>query len=349
MSHRFFILFFYIVIGCLSFAVAGYNFYFDPLVITGFSNKANRIVPDIDARLQKTNKLASYKSEYDALLIGSSRVEQFRQEDFRPLHIFNYAMPSIYPHEYTDYIDFFLKTNRNKNAVIYLGLDFYGTNSIKHDHHKTPDYYIGICSSFLSRFKSLLSIDSFKYSRKMAKKQYVKETFSYDRDSLNKITLQQSFEKSRELSDKQLEVYKNSFYGQYNYDKNYLHFLNEIKKRVGKNKLVVFTTPESNDLFKILINKKLSTHYEQWLRDIVATFGAVHNFMQPNSFSGNHNNYLDAHHLYPEKTAILVKQLTGKESDVSDDFYGSLLTSNNFDQQLDKIRKNSEILSRSQQ
>ena len=179
MTHKFFSWNFLCLLGVFCILFASFIFYYDPLIVTGFMSKANPIVPDIDARLQKTNRLLCYHADYDALLIGSSRVEQFQQEDFAPIKIFNYAMPSIYPNEYTAYIDLFLKTNRNHSPIIFLGFDFYGSNSIRHAQQKEPDYYIGNSSPFLRATRLLLSTDSFKLARKMSTGSFKKEIFEF--------------------------------------------------------------------------------------------------------------------------------------------------------------------------
>lgn len=58
---------------------AAFNSYFDPLLLSGSVCPGNRFVPVIDTRLQKTNRLYHGGERYDALLLGSSRAEQFRQ------------------------------------------------------------------------------------------------------------------------------------------------------------------------------------------------------------------------------------------------------------------------------
>ena len=178
-------LFLAVLSGLLA-VVAAFVAYFDPLWCTGFSHRANRITPVIDARQQKTGRLMHGHEVYDALVIGSSRVEQFRQEDFVPLRVFNYAAPSMYPDEYEGYIDQFLSRSDDRPRTVFLGLDFYGTNQRAVDHARHPSYYFNLCGSPLYPLKTCLSRDAAKYAFRMLRGR--RDTFSYDRVTLDKIT-----------------------------------------------------------------------------------------------------------------------------------------------------------------
>lgn len=189
--------------------VAAVNIYFDPLMCFGTLRHANRIVPDIDARLQKTNHLLYGVESYDALLLGSSRVEQFRQQDFAPIKTFNYAVPSFYPDEAAEYLDLFLRKNKRKINTVFLGLDFYGSNAHAHEHAKPPQHYSKTSQSPFYRGKTLLCRDTLKYSFRMTRKK--KELFRYDRKTLDKITQVLGTRESEELVRKNLDVYESTF------------------------------------------------------------------------------------------------------------------------------------------
>lgn len=308
-------------------------------MLSGVFHPKNRLVPVIDARLQKTNHFLHYKNSYDALLIGSSRVEQFRQKDFKPLNIFNYGLPSIYPDEYVNYIKFFLENNKQTSPIIFLGFDFYGSNGKNYDHAKASEYYFERCTSLVNFPKILFSLDTLNYARKMSKTQ--KDVFIYDRLSLDKISSHLEAKTSASLLEKQLENYSTTFYGNYEYNKNYKEILQSIKAQTSGCKLIVFTTPETNDLFRVLLQKGLFIQYENWLKDLVTVFGGVYNFMQPSNFAGNHDNFIDAHHLYPEKTEAITHLITGNGTD-NVEFTDYYLTNKNITQRLVKIKANSE-------
>jgi hypothetical protein len=297
-----------VVLACLTGGTMAIVDYFDPLCCNGAVRKYNRVIPIIDARLQKTNMLIRSKNSYDALLIGSSRPEQFKQEDFLPLHVFNYSAPSMYPDEYEAYIDLFLKYNDRRPKVIFLGLDFYGTNLKMHKHARPPDYYIKSCSSPFT-WRNLLSIDSLKYALRMACG--TRDLFNYDRKTLDKLTQHPS----REVSDRQykrdITGFSELFYGDYVYNPNYRQALRALKERYGQTKFVVFTTPETMQLFQILVSKGRLGDYERWLNDIVDVFGSAYNFMMPTPLSMDRNNFFDAQHLYPDKATPIVHMISG--------------------------------------
>jgi hypothetical protein len=112
------------ILVCLLMFAAIPNIYYDPLCRFLLFPATSRPVPVIDPRLQKTNHLLHGPANYSALVLGSSRVEQFRQQDFAPLKTFNYAVFSFYPDEASEYLDFFIKNNPVKLDTVFLGLDF---------------------------------------------------------------------------------------------------------------------------------------------------------------------------------------------------------------------------------
>jgi hypothetical protein len=293
------------LLGCTASVVA----YFDPLWCTGITHEANRITPVIDARLQKTSRLIRGHNDYDALVMGSSRVEQFRQKDFAPLRVFNYAFPSVYPDEYEDYLDLFLRYNRGGARLVFLGLDFYGTNVRAFEHARPPSYYIGTCVSPFYPLRTFISGDALHYALRMARKS--NDIFSYDRLSLDKITKVVSREESDRLRQEQLDHYGKTNYGDYVYNPDYHRILQNLKERHPDLRFVVFTTPETVDLFRVLIAKGRFGDYERWLKDVVDVFGAVYNLMPPGSYTADRRNFLDAHHLYPDKAVQVVRILTG--------------------------------------
>lgn len=289
---------------------AAFNIYFDPLLCFRAVRPANRIVPVVDTRLQKTNCLLAGDEVYDAVLLGSSRVEQFRKQDFAPLRIFNYAAPSFYPDEAEEYLDLFLRINGHRPVVVFLGLDFYGTNARAHEHAKPPKYYIETSTSPFYHLKTSLSRDTFKYSFRMLRDK--QEMFRYDRLTLDKITQVLQARESDALLKKQLDIYKQGFYGDYHYNEDYAATLRRLKIHHPDFRFVAFTTPVTTDLFALLVRSGRLTDYEHWLKDIVDTFGGVYNFMIIDQLTTKRSNFLDAHHLYPDRSSPLARIVNEK-------------------------------------
>lgn len=320
---------------------AAFNIYFDPLLCFRTVRPANRIVPVVDTRLQKTNRLLEADGGYDALLIGSSRVEQFRQQDFAPLRVFNYAFPSFYPDEAEQYLDLFLRTNNKRPVVVFLGLDFYGSNARSHEHAKPPNHYIETCSSPFYAFKASLNRDTLKYSYRMISGK--QEMFSYNRQTLDKITQVLPPHKSDELLKKHLDLYKHSFYGDYSYNENYANIIRRLKDNHQDIRFVVFTTPVTTDLFAVLVRSGRLPDYERWLKDIVDTFGNVYSFMVIDRLTTERRNFLDAHHLYPERTAPLAR-IISERLVTGDEDIGRLVTKQNLSAHIALIREQAHRL-----
>jgi hypothetical protein len=309
--------------------------FFDPLCCTGMVSKNNRMIPVIDARLQKTNILIHNKNNYNALLLGSSRVEQFKQKDFLPLRVFNYAAPAMYVDELKEYIDLFLRVNGRNPEIIFLGLDFYGSNVKMHRHARPPGYYIKTCSSPLP-LGTFLSYYSLKYSLRMAFCE--RDGINYDRVTIDKLTEYGSREGAERLLEGDKVRYAEIFYGDYVYNSDYRPLLQSLKERYGQIRFVVFTTPETMQLFQVLVDEKRLGDYERWLGDIVDVFGSVYNTMLPTSLTMNRDNFFDGNHLYPEKATPVVRLITGTYGPGNNEA-GYLITRENIKGQMDIIHK----------
>lgn len=344
--YRTYLLTFIISLSGLMVLVAVVNIYFDPLMCFGSLRPANRIVPDIDARLQKTNHLLYGVESYDAVLLGSSRVEQFRQQDFAPMKTFNYAAPSFYPDEAAEYIDLFLRKNKRKTDTVFLGLDFYGSNARAHEHAKPPQHYSKTSQSPFYRGKTSLCRDTLKYSFRMTRKK--KEQFRYDRKTLDKITQVLGTHESEELARKNLDIYESTFYGDYCYNEDYAAILRRLKARHPDLRFVVFTTPVSADLFALLVRSGRLPDYERWIKDIVDVFGSVYNFAVIDRLTTERRNFLDAHHLYPERTAPLARIISGKALQ-EDEGIGQLVTTRNLAFQIAAVREQARQLTQAKQ
>lgn len=315
---------------------ATFVIWYDPQMCFSAVRPSNRIIPIIDSRLQKTNRLLQKVKTYDALLLGSSRVEQFRQQDFAPRCVFNYAMVSFYPDEAEEYLDFFLRNNGGIQPIVFFGLDFFSSNQRAYGHAKSPRHYIETCVAPAYAYKSILNKDMLKYSYHIAKG--VRELTMYDRVTLDKPTRTLSKEDSRNLLRKQLEIYERTFYGDYRYNEKYATVLRELKQRHRELKIIPFTTPISRELFELLIKTGRLPDYERWLRDIVAVFGSVQHFMVIDRLTSDQGTFVDSHHAYPEKLAPLARIISGRPLPEDADI-GQLIDAGNIEAHLATVRE----------
>ncbi|MDD3023802.1 MAG: hypothetical protein PHE26_07890, partial [Syntrophomonadaceae bacterium] len=123
-------------------AIAGFNYYIDPLWNFNHANRYNTIQASFDERQQKTNRVTFGKFDYDTLILGSSRVTYISQYDFAGHRAFNYAVSNMLLDEYYDYVEYAkLKNGRDFDYII-IGLDFYNTNRNLQREFQEPAYYI---------------------------------------------------------------------------------------------------------------------------------------------------------------------------------------------------------------
>lgn len=240
-------------------------------------------------------------------------------------------MPSFYPDEAGDYLDFFLRKNGNGKVVVFLGLDFYGSNAIAHEHAKPLRTYIASAVDQLQAFSSYLGRNALKYSFKMLRGK--KEVFKYDRVTIDKATQVLTPEESAEHLKKHLELYARTHYGDYRYNRDYATILRQLREKHPGVEFVVFTTPVTSELFALLVKCGRLPDYERWLRDIVGVFGSAYNFMYVNRFTMDRSNFMDAHHLYPERATPLIRIMNGRQLP-EDERLGVLLTADNLDSRI---------------
>jgi hypothetical protein len=165
-----------------------------------------------------------------------------------------------------------------------------------------------------------------------------RDVFMYDQQTLDKLTQKQGPAESDKLLKRQLELYQQTFYGNYLYSNSYAAILKKLKAEHPGLHFVIFTTPVSKELFKLLVNSGRLPDYEHWIKDIVETFGAVYNFMIIDKLTKDQHNFLDAHHLYPEKAAPLVRIISGRPLP-EDNGIGSLITPQNLESHLLEVRE----------
>jgi len=321
-------------------AIAGFNYYIDPLWNFSHVHENNRIQMPFNERQQKTNLITFGCHDYNALILGSSRVTYISQYDFKGLKAFNYAVNNMLPSEYNDYINYAKQQVGHDFDYIIIGLDFFATNKNLElpNEFEAPSYYFEQSQQLAYRYKTLLSTDVFNYARQnyKASQAGVPINFAYDRNNVKTLVAPDPAEKQR-LINNNLEWYGNKFYGptyQYNSVKP---ILQAIKKANPNTRLILFTTPTSILLFNLLVEKGRFSDYERWLYDCVEANGEIYNFMYPNSITTDLNNYYDASHFYPRIGTLIAHRVIGYEDkDIPADF-GVKVTPANIEQHLQDI------------
>lgn len=339
MSYRLCVKTFLVLLFSVEVIIAAGNYRLDPLWCFGNVNSSNSIAIVIDQRQQKTNLVAFGPAAYDTLIIGSSRTEPLDANDFAGCKAFNYSLPALFPEEYQEYINYFRKINGKNLRRIYLGLDFFGTIEDKPVVNRPPKSYFDAVATANNRLNSLLSADPLvKLIKGYFKKDYY---YRYDR-RVNVLMPRAMTEMERQqFIKKRLLIFQEKFYasGAYRYNQRYKSLLAKVAEDNRDIDLQVFTSPVSQPHFELMVRQGRYPDYEQWLRDAVAVFGSVTNFMTVNSVTADLSNFYDADHLYPAAARHISRRLCGQDGvEIPADF-GEVVTRETVESYLSIMRR----------
>lgn len=278
--------------------IAVFNYWLDPLWLFDHSNRWNNRQSPFDLRLQKVNYIAGHPFDYEALLLGSSRVAWINQFDFRPMTTYNFAVYAMNPEDY--YIEFAKRKNGKPFQTILIGLDFDATNAFMYEHQqKVPlSSYIRLTEHFPYKMEALLSYATVKYSLGVLWNTITSGASDpipyFSRDNVFHV------EKPQQPAawNRVLDISKQQSGGSYRY-KDLTPVFQEIKKNNPDSRFIVFTTPVSQEMFRVLVTDGNYADYERWISDIVDSFGEVHHFMYENEVTRDRDNFYDAGHALP--------------------------------------------------
>lgn len=339
MSYRTWFIRLVAILLSLEGVIAVLNYRFDPLWCFGNVNSANAVAIVIDQRQQKTNLVTFGPRGYDTLIIGSSRIEPLAAADFSGQSAFNYSLPALFPDEYQEYIDYFRRENGKAPRRIYLGLDFFGTIEKKPIVNRPPTSYFVEAQAANYRLNSLLSADPLiKLAKGYKRKDYY---YRYDRRGNILIPREMTATERAKFIEKRLEVFRDKFYadGSYRYHPGYRSILAAVAARNRESELHVFTSPVSRPLFELLVRQGRYPEYERWLRDAVAVFGTVTNFMTVNSVTSDQANFYDADHLYPAAARLISRRLCAGDGQLAPADFGEVITRATVESYLAKLRR----------
>jgi len=325
------------------FLFALFNYAIDPLWNFSNSNRFNNAQPGFDERQLKTNRAYfGGLEQYDALLLGSSRVTYINQHDFKTMNVFNYSGVSMYPVEYKGWIDQAKKIKGEDFKTVIIGADFWGSNAgsfAQHQMNNTPppSHYLDITESFFYRYKMLFTMDTLDRSIESIEHSSHLGTTDYTRDNV-KQTIKVSAQRKQHAVNTQISLYQNRFYGRgYRYNTEIKKYLEILKKENPNTRFIIFTTPIAADLFKILIQSGNLPDYKRWMAQLVDTFGEVYDFMGVNSITGNPSNYADLHHFYPYIGTLIADRLSGTPNSLLPDDFGIQVTKENLQSHFEEI------------
>lgn len=331
---KLFLLFFGSLCGLLVLS----NFVIDPMMTLPFSHKFNQRVLFVNERQQKTNQFffENYygKPQFDGLLLGSSRSIGINPNTFAPHKVFNYAVSGSNPKEALAAIKFYKKITHKDPQLIVLGLDFMGAADSNGPGFFTGDSLTFFTQEILKPFHTianLLSLKAFPLSLRIFRHNlHPRKPAYYFRDQHTMLQEHATPEDERARAfDAMMTAYQ-GIYGTYHYDAQYKSLLQQIRNQAPNARFIVYTTPVSEPMLKLLCEKGLVSTYKQWLTDISSVFNPFYQFMDINPVTQNYVPYFDdSHHLNVASAQLLADVIAEKNNPSIPPGFGKKLTPQN--------------------
>jgi hypothetical protein len=224
---------------------AAINYFMDPLWCFSLSHKYNSKQDDFNERQQKTNYITYHDFNYQGLIIGSSTSTNINQYLFRGISVYNYSINGLQPDEYLPYIRYAKERNGKDFEYIIMGLDFMYAAKLPPPTFN-PAAVFSETRSPLYRLKTLISLDTLKFSRRNFMNYLYGRHIYYDRNNVKYSTTL-----SREVQDYNIKLLLGLFeksdhpfaFNNYKYDEGYRSVLMQIRDDNPRTKFIIFTTP----------------------------------------------------------------------------------------------------------
>lgn len=312
----------------------------DPFWCFDHTHALNSVQKGTNERQQKVNKAYFGFKEYNALLLGSSRTTYMNRHDFNGMNVYNLSASGMRPQEYLTYIDFVIKDARQPIETIIIGMDFFGYLNYGSFMFDNAPSIVQTTQTPYYRWKMLFSFDALNNSIKNIRdySNPHKHSDRYNRDNIKTMFKQPDTRQRKDQILKDVVIYARSEYASHS-NPNYKKILKTIKSKHDAKRFIIYTTPVSQPLFRLLIQKGHYSNYENWLRALVDIYGQVHHFMYMHSVSNNYLHYFaDSNHAYPETNKLIAHRITmPANADIPEDF-GMMITRENLEAKLQELR-----------
>jgi hypothetical protein len=323
-------------------AVAAFTFAADPLWIAPIDGGLTRLYCVKEERQNKIDKARFDGAAYDAVLLGSSRANSF---DFgtQGFHAFNFAMSGAFPGEFQPVLDLFA-AHQGPPKTIFLALDFYGTavpTAATTGTDQPPEFFIDRLDDPFYRLRNTLSWSVLSYAFADVARCTTKPGGYgvFDRAGRMHVDRLPSLKEFQRRAAANLNFYGRERFGaSYVYNENLKAILLKLRHSQPQARFVVFTTPESAPMYRLIVESGRFEDYARWLGEVVAVFGEVRDFMGYNSITTDYANYYDGHHLYPDIGQLVVERSLGNPSRPGHEDFGVRVTSANLAEHIARQR-----------
>jgi len=342
MFNRFFLL----VLGSIAtllMVIAGTIMAVDPLWIAPADLALTQYFCVKDERQNKSSKLVFSKEVYDTVIIGSSRVNNSIDFSRYGLKAYTYGLSGAFPHELKGYLDHFSQTKGSPRVII-LGVDFYGTakpTSITLLDRPAANYLAQINDAWF-RFKIVTSWGALAYAFSTVTQcaPTPGEYGVYTKDGRMHVSRWPDVKDVMAKAKGNINFWRDYRYGRsYVFNEDLKTMYSDMRRAYPDAKFVVFTTPETTLMHKLILDTGHFDDYSRWLAILVDTFGDVYDFMGVNDISSDiGSRWYDAQHIYPEFTDIIYDRLLGSAQPASPGF-GVLVTKSNLEDHIQAQRR----------
>jgi len=321
------------------------NYLVDPYWCFNHEILIGRYQAGFDERQQKTNFLTFNNHAYDTFIFGNSRVTYTDPRDV-PGKAFNFSTSSMRSSEFLPYLRFASERNPQTISTVILGVSFYETNEATPETFSPPEYYIERSASFGYRYRTLFSMSLFRRSLSNIKRGLLTQERqdAYDRKTGEVSSRQMSLPTPKE--DLLNAIAENVvWYREHAYGRNYEYLdlrptFAELEGAFPDTRFIVFTTPVSSHLLRVLVEGGRLDDYTRWISGLVEVFGEVWNFMYFNDVTDDDFNYKDAHHYSPHVCRAIIRKAYGLPRDDEFEEFGVKVTPENLEEHLAFLRAN---------
>jgi len=321
--------------------VASFNYHADPFWVFLPAHPLSELYHLRDERQAKTNLVHFGSDTYRGVLFGSSRTTVLDTSELGD-GIFNYSVSSANPDEYLAYLGYFAR-EKGRPEKIYLGVDFFGTRVKVQRVYDSPQSYIRKSLARPYPLETLFGIDTLLtgltnvlwYSRVRPSdlRLYTRDAVAHQPRPTGAVPIDETALQS------DLDWYaRNRFRDDvYRYNEKLADFFRKLRDAYPESEFIVFTTPISLPMYRMLMREGRFEDYARWLRELVSIFGKVQDFMGDNSFTRNLLHYRDAHHIWETDMRTLARRVAGERVPGFEDF-GIMVTQENLGSYLTRKR-----------
>mgnify|MGYP003499113209 CR=1 FL=1 len=280
--------------------IMSFNFLIDPYWYFNHKNDWNDFQLGFDERELKTNKVLADNKDYDALLIGTSRLTYWNQHSFEDNKVFNYSLSSMTLKEYIPYIQFAENNLKGDIKKVYLEI-YYGSFDNKESGFGSTDEYLNETDNPVDKIKKMYSNETLKRSLSNYEISKVNESDgprTYNRDNVGTTTMgNENFEplltKLENTKVEERTITEADFV-------EYTKTLKNIKEETSHLEVIPMTELiPLGRLAYIWESEEDREIYKNWIRTTVKEFGELYVFHKKNSYTTDEKYWFDLHHYYP--------------------------------------------------